>query len=215
MVTSTYGMSDEELIPIVYWGYETPQIDYKKPGNWREWSRATKAELVRDIMGLANADVPGYIIIGATTEGGTVTSYDGLDEDKAASFDPSKIADKVKRYADPEVSFVIKTPSIDGKRYVVIRVWPFQALPHICRDSYGDILEEGAIYVRGEGARTIKIPSADHMRKLVDRSTQISADTLVNRIRELVQYSQEHKVEVQRKFEAQVEEIRKTTGSTQ
>jgi predicted HTH transcriptional regulator len=202
MTYDSFG--DEEIIPIVKYGKERPDLDYKGPVNWNNWARREKAELVRDVMALANSDIPGYIIIGATDEGGVVRSYDGLSDEEIQSFDPSKIADKVKRYADPEVRFELYKPTVDGKRYVVIRVLPFQSVPHICRMSYNDILEEAAVYVRGEGARTTKIPSSEHMRRLVDRSIQISADTLVDRIRRLVGTSKETETKIVNPFESQI-----------
>ena len=198
---------DEELIPIVKYGKERPDLDYKGPINWNEWPKREKAELARDMMALANSDIPGYIIIGATDEGGVVHSYDGLSDEQIKSFDPSKIADKVKRYANPEVRFELYKPTVDGNRYVVIRVLPFQSVPHICSRSYDDVLEEAAVYVRGEGARTIKVPSAEYMRRLVDRAIQINADTLVNRIRRLVGASKEREAEVVNPFESQIARI--------
>lgn len=200
---------EEELIPIVKHGRERPDLDYKGPVNWDEWPDRNKAELVRDMMALANSEVPGYIVIGATDDGGVVRSYDGLSDQEIESFDPSKIADKMKRYADPEVHFDLYKPTVDSKKYVVIRVLPFRTVPHICRTSYGDILEETAIYVRGEGARTIKVPSAEYMRRMVDRAIQISADTLVDRIRRLVSAAKKEEMDDRHRFESQIAELEK------
>ena len=210
MTYATFG--DEELVPIVKHGREEPYLDYKGPANWNEWPTPNKAELVRDMMALANSDIPGYIVIGATDEGGVVRSYDGLSDEQIESFDPSKVADKIKRYADPEVHFELYKPTVDGNRYVVIRVLPFQTVPHICINSYADILEEAAVYMRGEGARTIKVPSAEYMRRLVDRAIQISADTLVDRIRRLVSTDKEKEAEARHRFDAQIAEVRKQLG---
>lgn len=207
MVYGRFG--DEELIPIVKFGHERPDLDYKGSVNWDEWPNRDKADLVRDMMALANSEVPGYIVIGATDEGGVVRSYDGLSDSQIESFDPSKLADKMKRYADPEVRFDLYKPTVDGKRYVVIRVSPFQTVPHICRTSYDDILEEAAIYVRGEGARTIKVPSAEYTHRMVDRAIQISADALIDRIRRLVSAAKEEEAEARRHFESQIAEVRK------
>lgn len=200
---------DEELIPIVKYGHERPDLDYKGPVNWQEWPNRDKAELIRDMMGLANSEVPGYIVIGATDDGGIVRSYDGLSDSQIESFDQSKIADKMKRYADPEVHFELYKPTVDGRRYVVIRVLPFQTVPHICRTSYADILEEAAIYVRGEGARTIKVSSAEYMRRLVDHAIQINADALVDRIRRLVSATKTQEAKARQRFESQIAEERK------
>jgi predicted HTH transcriptional regulator len=204
-----YRFGDEEIIPIVKYGHERPDLDYKGSINWDEWPNSDKADLVRDMIALANSEVPGYIVIGASDEGGVVRSYDGLSDKQIESFDPSKIADKVKRYADPEIHFDLYKPTVDGKRYVVIRVSPFQTVPHVCRTNYANILEEAAIYVRGEGARTIKVPSAEHMRQIVDRAIQISADTLVNRIRRLVSALKEGELAGHEHFESQIAEVRK------
>lgn len=208
-MTTDAKFGDEELAPIVRYGHERPDLDYKGPVNWDEWPDRNKAELVRDMMALANSEVPGYIVIGATDDGGAVRSYDGLSDQQAESFDPSKIADKVKRYADPEVRFDLYKPTVDGKKYVVIRVLPFQTVPHVCRTSCGNILEEAAIYVRGEGARTIKVSSAEHMRQIVDRAVQINADTIVDRIRRLVTAAEKGKKDDRRCFESQTAEIRR------
>ena len=108
--------------------------------------------------------------------------------------------------------FEVYKPTVEGKRYVVIRVLPFQTVPHVCGRSYGSTLEEAAIYIRGEGARTIKVQSAEQIRRLVDRATQVSADAIVNRIRELVLYSQKGLAEAPDKFEAQAKEVRKQLG---
>ena len=179
-------LQDVDLAPIVRIGREGIDLDYKGPGNWDEWSTLEKAELLRDMIGMANGDGPGYIVLGASDDGGVVGRYDGLTEAQASSFDPSKVADMMKRYADPEIGFDLYKPAVDGKNYVVIRVHPFSSVPHICRRSCGDILQEAAVYVRGEGARTVKVPSAEHMRRMVDRAVQVSADVLVERIRRLV-----------------------------
>jgi predicted HTH transcriptional regulator len=205
---------DEELTPFVKYGIERPDLDYKGPISWTACSKYSKAELVRDIMALANSDIPGYIVIGATDDGGVVRSYDGLSNEQIESFDPSKIADKIKRYANPEVRFELYKPIVDSKRYVVIRVLPFQSVPHICTNSCGDILEEAAVYVRGEGARTIKVPSAEYMRRLVDRAIQVRADALVDTIRGLVSARKERETKAPSRLQSQIAEVRKQAGET-
>jgi predicted HTH transcriptional regulator len=203
---------EEELVPIVKYGHERPDLDYKASVSWDELPKRNKAELIRDMIALANSDVPGYIVIGASDDGGVVRSYDGLSDQQVESFDPSKIAEKSKRYADPEIRFDLYKPIVDGKRYVVIRVSPFECLPHICRTNYDDVLEEAAIYVRGEGARTMKIASAEYMRRIIDRAIQISADTLVNRIRKLLSASKNVQPEALLHFESQIADVRKQMG---
>lgn len=205
---------ERELIPILLHGCEEPDIDYKAPVNWSGWLKKSKAGLVCDMMAMANSNKPGYIVIGVTDDGGVVKSYDGLNESQLKSFDPSKIADTVKRYSDPEVNFTLYKPTYDGKRYVIIRISPFQVMPHICHNNCDDI-HEADIYIRGEGARTIKVPSVEYMRIIIERAVQVNADSLIERIRSLLTASEERKlISDMSSFEPQISDIQKYPGQT-
>lgn len=109
---------------------------------------------------MANTNIPGYIVIGVTHDAGVAGSYEGVTEEEAKSFDPSKIADVIKHYVDPVPSFGIYKPELDGNKYIVIRILPFDSIPHICIRPYSDVVSEGDIYIRSEGARTTNIQSS-------------------------------------------------------
>ena len=170
---------------LVRRGYESPDVDYKAPASWRRMSGADKAELVRDVMGMANASRPGWIIYGISEGSGGQWVRNGVDEQSARSFDPSTIGNKIRRYCDPEASFAVHRQEVDGRLYVAIRVAPFQSVPHICRKSHGDVLSEGAVYVRTAASETSKVQDAGQMRALLDRGIQIHADLIVHRLEEL------------------------------
>lgn len=171
-----------ELESLIRRGHETPDVDVKGPGNWKTWVSAEKAELIRDMMAMANSDRPGWIIIGISEGAGGDWVYDGLTDAGMSSFDPSDIGKKAKRLADPEIRFSVHRPEVDGRRYIAIRVEPFQTMPHICVQSSGDVLAEGAIYVRSEACESTRVTRAEQMRRLVERAVQTHADKIVNQI---------------------------------
>jgi len=61
MISPYMRFGDEELIPIVKFGHERPDLDYKGCVNWDEWPNRDKADLVRDMMALANSEVPDLL----------------------------------------------------------------------------------------------------------------------------------------------------------
>ncbi|MBI4318713.1 MAG: hypothetical protein HY675_09500 [Chloroflexi bacterium] len=61
-------INEKELAPLVSVGYESPTLDYKGPASWTAWTNRDKVELVRDITGMANGDVPGYLIVGVSQQ---------------------------------------------------------------------------------------------------------------------------------------------------
>lgn len=167
-----------EIEALIRRGRESPDLDAKGPGNWSSWSKPEKAELVRDMMGMANSDRPGWILLGISEDNAGTWVHDGLTDSQSASFDPSDIGKKVRRLADPEVKFSVHRVDVEGKRYVAIRVEPFQTLPHIAKASSGTI-DEGAVYVRSEACETTKVTTAEQMRRLIERAIQMHADSIV------------------------------------
>ncbi len=175
-----------EIEALVRRGRESPDVDAKGPGNWNSWSAAEKAELVRDMIAMANSDRPGWIILGISEGAAGEWVYDGLTDAQSASFDPSNIGGKVKRFADPEVTFSVHRQQVDGQLYAAIRVEPFQTMPHMCRASSGTVLDEGGVYVRSEACQTTRVTTAAQMRSLIDRAVQMHADSIVGRIAGLI-----------------------------
>ncbi|MBI2886722.1 MAG: ATP-binding protein [Chloroflexi bacterium] len=183
MVTPTPSLN---LEPIVFgFDRETAVIEYKSGIGWGEMGRRAQRELIKDLMAFGNSATFGYPVVGVSQ---TASGYErtGVSEEQAASYDPTPVGELVRQYSDPEVQFTIHVPEIQGRRFVVFRVAPFANVPHICRQSYDDVLEQAAIYVRTDNAQSIKVPSAQHMRRLIERATFNQRDSLLAQIRELV-----------------------------
>jgi predicted HTH transcriptional regulator len=214
----TLDVRSLEIETLVRRGFESPDVDYKASGNWRDWSSDQKAELIRDMMAMGNSDRPGWIIFGVAEAGNGSWSLDGVDPDDATTFDATAIGSKLKRHCDPEVSFASLTAVVDSKSYVAIRVSPFETVPHICKASSGSVLDEGAVYVRTEACQTTKVTTAEQMRRLIDRGTQNHADAIVGRIERLIGRSRgtppaAPEASGAARFEAQIEELRARLAS--
>jgi predicted HTH transcriptional regulator len=172
--------------PVIRRGFESPDVDYKGPGSWAAWTSDEKAELIRDMMAMGNSDRPGWIILGVGETGDGGWSLDGVEDAAAKSFDPSNIGGLAKRKSDPPPSFIVVQAVLDSKHFPCIRVAPFSTVPHVCRESSGDKLQEGAVYVRTSACETSKVTTAEQMRALIERAVQIHADDIVGKIERLV-----------------------------
>lgn len=184
MVTPTPSL---DLEPIVFgFDRETAVIEYKSGIGWNEMDRRAQRELIRDLMAFGNSDTFGYLVVGVSQTDSGVYERSGVSEEQAASYDPTPVGEVVRTYSDPEVQLTIHLPGFQRRRFVVFRIAPFSTVPHICRQSYDNVLEQAAIYVRTDNAQSIKVPTAQHMRRLVDRATFNQRETLLAQIRSLV-----------------------------
>ena len=139
---------------IVECRLENQQIDFKAPQNWNLIGRPGRAKLARHAIAMANT-LGGYVVIGVGEDAnGTPNQYIGMSEEEASSFDPSAVGQALSSFADPPVSLDIVRPVIDGRRYVVIVVYPFTGMPHVCSNACENELQRGAFYIRTPDARS-------------------------------------------------------------
>ncbi|MBQ9366998.1 MAG: hypothetical protein IJT83_04405, partial [Victivallales bacterium] len=89
---------------------------------------------------------------------------------EAASFDPSTVGQTISRSADPPVSIDIVRPVVDGKRYVVLVVYPFKDMPHVCSNAFPDELRTGVFYVRTPDARSHPAEKSSELHQLIQRA---------------------------------------------
>jgi len=160
----------EDWAPIIQCGLENQQIDFKGPQDWDAIGRVGRAKFARHAIALANTQ-GGYVVVGVLEdENGNPTQYVGMTETQAASFDPSKVGQTINRYADPAVSLDIVRPMLDGKRYVVLVVYPFRDLPHVCGETCESELQRGAFYIRTPDARSRVAVRASELHALIQRA---------------------------------------------
>ena len=155
---------------IIYCGIENQQIDFKAAQDWNEIGRSGRAKFARHAMALANTS-GGYIVIGVGEDAnGNPTLYTGMDEKQASSFDPSSVGQTINRYADPAVEFDLVKPVLDEKLYVVLVVYPFKNLPHICNDVCDDELQRGVFYIRTTDARSRAAYRSSELHSIIQRA---------------------------------------------
>ena len=114
----------------------------------------------------------GRVIVGVKDEDGKLTPL-GLSKDDLATWKRDDLADKVAVYAEPSPSFEVEEALYEENRYIVIEVSEFIDIPVICKKSYGDVLDEGACYVRPRRKpETTRIRTQEDMRDLLDLATE-------------------------------------------
>jgi hypothetical protein len=164
-------LTQEEFNSILH-GRETKGIEFKGPGSADDLSHL--AVIIRAMLAMANRRDGGRIVVGVTEQGG-VSNLVGLSDHELASWsDHDSISDRVAAYADPSIEFTItEMTDTAGQKFVVLEVTEFDSVPVICRKSYGNVLADGACYVRPRRKpESVPVRSAADMRDLIELATE-------------------------------------------
>jgi len=105
------------------------------------------AELVRDVMGLANlpGSEPRYIIIGAQREEGGIVPR-GLDEGDLT--DVEEYVGIIRQYLEPELHTQLSCSSVKGKIVAVLQIAQCNDAPYMASIDLSETLRTGACWVR-------------------------------------------------------------------
>jgi predicted HTH transcriptional regulator len=166
-------MSQEEYRQIIFAGSEERNREYKQSFPWcRSSDGSTMAKVVKSILAMSNLSDGGHIVIGVNETSETKGRYEpvGMQSDHLETFSSEAIADFVRNYADPYAKLDLDFVSFEGLDFIVISVSTFDETPVICKSSYGNVLSEGAIYIRSRSGRPRSEPVTLYadMRKLMD-----------------------------------------------
>ncbi|GAC1702453.1 MAG: hypothetical protein NVS9B4_07880 [Candidatus Acidiferrum sp.] len=167
---------------------ETKNLDYKQSMNWATAKTEQKAALVKDALAMANTQDGGKIILGVRDSDFEPT---GLTDEEFESFDTTRFADFLARYADPSFTCAVHKFIIDNKRFAIIEVSEFGVVPIICKadanDSQGhQVLKRGAVYIRSNRAASEVVPDAEAMRDLMNRAVVKRGDELLRMVERLI-----------------------------
>lgn len=173
-----------ELTAIIRRGHESRDLDYKAPMPWSEKDKKSCCEVVKDILAMANTS-GGFIVIGVSeVPGGFV--WDGVPQEKAASYDTTRLNRFLQEYADPPINALLRKVTHEGKLFVVIEVPHFPDTPHICRKDFPDTLKAMALYVRTHNNESAPVCSAADFRIVVDRAVRNRSDQILAGIRSVM-----------------------------
>lgn len=185
-------MLQSEIEALVHRKSETAHLDYKAGFEWKKEYKDHQLGLLRDMMGMANAQDGGTIVVGVNDE-----TYDliGISPDILASFDQTDIGQMLYSYSDPKLTFELQKTRVDGKDVIAIRVYGFNDVPIVCtdtvfgRDPTKPILRRSALYIRTSAAQTEEVSSAHDMRELMGRGLQKRGDEVLRSIQNLIKGS--------------------------
>jgi hypothetical protein len=184
MSSGAQTMIPDELKDILLRGYESKDLDYKASLTWDESNKKGCCELVKDILGMANA-VGGFIVIGVS-EGPKGFVWNGLTDEQLASFETSRLNRFLQNYADPPINSVLRKKEIDGKTFVLIGVPRFNDTPHICQKDYQGVLTTGTLYVRTDNNETAPIRSSADFRSILEYAIRNRSDKLLASVRAIL-----------------------------
>ncbi len=202
-------MTDEDFIRIMGLGHELSGVEFKSPGPMS--NRRLVAQVIRAILGMCNRRDGGTVIIGVEDTQGVLNPV-GLTEPDLSEWSYDALADQVARYADPSASFAMEVKEYDGGSYVVIEVEEFSDIPVLCKRSYGDVLQDGACYVRPRRKpETSSIPTQADMRDLLDLAIEKGVTRFLERARRVGLFhipTAESQVTDRERFDEQLGDLR-------
>ena len=154
-------MTTEELEEKLEAGVETQTLDFKRAIDWNADC------LVKDILALSNVQDGGYVIIGV--DDGTFQRQ-GVSVQQKETYKIDIMKDQMAAFADPHVNFTVDFPQDrNGLIYVVIKVFPFEEIPVICRKN-GKDAKVGVLYYRNKNRRveSAAISNSYDMRGVIE-----------------------------------------------
>ncbi len=177
---------------LVYRGVESDILDYKAPLNWNTMKRAARAKIVRHVVALANTK-GGVVVIGVGEDAsGHPSVYTGLSDEEVHSFDPSIVGTFINSHVEPPVDFTIERPLIDGKRYAILIVRPFNSIPHVCAHGVEGELQQGVFYIRTSDASSRAAIRAYELHGLIQRALRNQRELLGRMLRGILYDTNQH-----------------------
>jgi predicted HTH transcriptional regulator len=143
-------LTAEEIENALALGYERRHLELKGRG-----SRSNNhlfATVTRAAIAMGNLQDGGQVVIGID-DNDPEAMLPGLDPGELASWLAyDDVARKLREYADPPLEFEVVEMSLSsGVSVAVLNVDEFRDMPHICVRTYGDVLRQGALYLRTRG----------------------------------------------------------------
>jgi predicted HTH transcriptional regulator len=163
-----------ELLNMLRYRSEGPDIDFKSAQyRFSGGSEADKAEMLKDILAIANSwrDGPGYILLGFKDNRPHPAEVVGIQE----SIDDSRIQQLVNSKVKPKLTFSYEEHLYEGVTVGVITI-PKQKRPFYLTHAYGK-LKSNVVYVRrGSSTDEAEPPEATAMANSDDGRKDLKLD---------------------------------------
>jgi len=159
-------ITEERFVEIIKYNGEQPGVEFKCAGSMAD--KPFVARVVRAMLGMSNRADGGLVIVGIDDDRNSIEPA-GVPPDYMATWTFDALSDIVAVYADPMVRFQLQKLTHDNRGFVILEVAKFDDVPVLCRKDYGDILKEGALYVRSRRKpETVIVRSVQDLRDVLD-----------------------------------------------
>jgi len=171
---------------------ESDKCDYKAAIKFEERSDFA-LKLVKHILGFGNSG-GGHIVIGykESNPKKTLSIDENLSDEIVSSYEVTRLCQYVDSIlgSQDRIDLTITKVDFNGETFPMIYVLPFAKRPFFCkRDlklSNGDIvLEDGTIYIRVPGAKTVKVAGAGDWDRLISQCVEAEYETFVRRAKDV------------------------------
>lgn len=157
-----------ELEELLEAGRETQSLDFKASCAWQVRCFA------KDILAFSNLSDGGYVVIGMKENNDGSYTREGINKEDFETYNIEIMRDQMSAFADPHVEFTVHFPKDKkGIPFVVIRIYPFEEIPVICRKDSKDT-KLGTLYYRNRNRRVESAPisNSNDMNAVIRRAAQ-------------------------------------------
>ncbi|MBY4208183.1 hypothetical protein HQO44_17130 [Rhodococcus fascians] len=148
--------------------HETRPFEVKGPGDLAH--KDYVAKIARAAMAMGNLSDGGIVCLGIDDKR-MREMMPGLNTTQAADWsDFDNVSAALAKYSDPPVTFQTDQYTLsNGVTVVVLDISEFDRVPHVCKKSFPDVLQNGFTYVRPRGKpESVTVPSSSDMRDLLE-----------------------------------------------
>jgi predicted HTH transcriptional regulator len=150
---------------------ETRRVEFKGPLLFTEL--ATKAEIVKAALAMANTR-DGGVFLGVDRQPGTGEHLlTGLTQEQAASYNINDLTSTVNSYASPTIELALESLEVEGRRFVAISFQEFSDYPIMCSRNLEvnnrTVVVKGRLYCRSRRMpESTEVQSPEDLREIVE-----------------------------------------------
>ncbi len=164
-------LGQQEVETLLGAGHEIRSFEVKGPGDLADTDFVAK--VARAAMAMGNHRDGGLVCIGINDKQ-LKQMMPGLSSSQFQKWsDYDNVGSAFARFSDPPVAFTPHPMTLSsGASVVVLEIFEFEHVPHICKRNFPQVLQDGFLYVRSlRMPESVPVPSSAEMRELIDLAT--------------------------------------------